>query len=222
MPRPPHFTPSELPGRRFGRLVVLSEAEMYVRPDHKGSERQWLCRCDCGAETVVRQGKMVSNRVQSCGCLQREAAVLSRTTHGHTHHSGNWSTEYRIWLSMRTRCENPKAVSYPHYGGRGITVCERWGSFENFYADMGDRPSVGHTLDRIDNDGPYAPENCRWATRAQQARNTRRGLFVTHQGRTMPVCDWAEEFGIHPGTLRDRLKRGLSFEQAVSLQSTLG
>lgn len=122
---------------------------------------------------------------------------------------------YSIWKGMRERCNNPNHIRYARYGGRGITVCERWSSFSAFAADMGARPP-GHSLDRIDNDGPYTPDNCRWASHGEQRRNAARTVMVTHRGKTQCVDDWAAELGVHRTTLRSRAEvRGWDYPAAI-------
>lgn len=146
-----------LTGRRFGMLVALA----YVST---GSDRQarWRCRCDCGKTTVVRANVLTMGETVSCGCARRRALGRSRTA------------EYSVWATMKARCLNPKSQNYKHYGGRAIKVCARWlRSFANFFADMGERPSRTHQIDRRDNDGNYTPSNCRWATPSQQVLNRR-------------------------------------------------
>lgn len=140
-------------GDRYGRWMVIAIE----------SRSHALCRCDCGAESLVQRSNMYAGKSTSCGCGPRGRAA----THGKSH-----TPTWRAWASTRNRCENPNNQDFKYYGGRGIRVCERWQSFESFIADMGDRPP-GHTLDRIDPNGHYEPGNCRWATRAQQSRNTR-------------------------------------------------
>jgi len=123
---------------------------------------------------------------------------------------------YNVWRAMRQRCLNKTSTNYPNYGGRGISICQRWDEFENFLADMGDRPS-GHSLERIDNNGPYAPDNCRWATKRDQQRNRRDVRPLTFQGRTMLMTDWAQAVGIKFNTIQARLDvYGWSVERALS------
>lgn len=149
----------DLTGQRFTRLTVVERAP------NNGKQPAWLCRCDCGEMTTVQGGNLRDGNVQSCGCLRRP--------HGHSWDRGEPSGAYVSWKAMIQRTTNPKRRGYENYGGRGIRVCERWLTFENFLADMGDRPD-GKSLDRIDPDGNYELANCRWATRSEQQRNQRR------------------------------------------------
>jgi hypothetical protein len=130
--------------------------------------------------------------------------------------------EYSSWRSALQRCCDPTFVYYSYYGGRGITVCERWRDFSNFYADMGPRPTPQHTLDRIDNDGPYAPKNCRWATRQEQARNRRSNRMLTHNGETLCLSEWAERIDLPANALYMRLYNGWSTEQALTRPRSKG
>lgn len=147
----------QLKGKRFGLLMVLPEAGR----DGQGNVT-WLCICDCGKETTVRGNHLISNITKSCGCL-----IGKKETHGLSK-----SPEYHCWESIIQRCTNPNNSAFHNYGSRGITVCDRWLDFENFYADMGDRPE-GLTIERVANDGDYEPSNCIWATRSTQQRNHR-------------------------------------------------
>lgn len=138
------------------------------------------------------------------------------TVHGGKRRNGRALPEYIVWCGMRKRCNNSKDERYPDYGGRGIKVCERWNDFALFLADMGNRP-IGATIDRIDNDGPYSPHNCRWADRIEQANNSRKNRFYTWHGQTKTEAQWARELGMHRGTLRSRLERnGFNIEMAFT------
>jgi hypothetical protein len=169
----------DLSNKRFGHWMVIAiHPERYRRKNRKSSTaRLWLCRCDCGTKRVVFDTHLRTGRSKSCGC----AAFLPRT------HGLSKSRAYAVWSSMKQRCLNPRHHSYDNYGGRGISVCQQWLRFENFYADMLD-PPPGLSIERINNDGDYEPGNCCWADRAQQARNQRPGKKRTavRQGKPVP------------------------------------
>lgn len=195
---------ANLVGQRFGRLIVIERA-----PQLSVGNVRWRCLCDCGGETVTQAGSLISGRTLSCGCVKAELALIANTTHGKSQ-----SATYRSWAKMKARCTNPKAKEFVNYGGRGIQLCDRWYEFENFLADMGERPE-GKTLDRIDNEGNYEPSNCRWATWAQQSMNKRNTRNFTLDGETLHLNEWAARWGLPRATLIHRLERGWSFERAL-------
>lgn len=180
----------DLSGKRFGKLVVL-----HRNGTADGTRATWRCRCDCGGESVVRTIDLNKGKAVTCGC-----------SHGEHHGLANHDL-YHTWHNMIARCTNPDAPGFEDYGGRGITVCDQWcgeSGLQHFISDMAPRPA-GHEIDRRDNDGPYSPTNCRWSTRPQQCRNTRRNRMLTHNGETMCLADWAERVGISACALRHRI-----------------
>lgn len=169
----------------------------------------WRCDCECGKTITVRAGSLIRGNTRSCGCYQIAQTKQSNTTHG-----GCGSPTYRVWHGMIQRCTNPKNISYPYYGAIGITVCERWFRFENFLADMGERPE-GTTLDRKDNLKGYVPSNCRWATSKDQSVNRRHVKLVTLNGKTQSLSDWARELPIPRTTLYRKVKQGVPLESLI-------
>jgi len=191
-------------GKKYGRLTVMS----YAGRNKGGSN--WNCKCDCGSEVVVRGGNLASKITKSCGCYHREVTKRRNRTHGLA-----TTKIYMIWAGIHTRCTNHNEKSYERYGGRGIKVCDRWLKFENFLADMGERPD-GMSLDRINNNGDYEPNNCRWATRKEQCRNRRNNRLVEYRGETKLLVEWCELLGLKYKLIYDRLWAGWSIERTLT------
>ncbi len=187
-----------LEGKVIGMLTVLSRAE------NKGRRQYYNCICECGNVTVKMAESLLSGRTKSCGCLYVKNRGLYNLKH-----NGASLNEYRIWSGMKSRCnENASEGVWLIYGGRGIKVCDRWlNSFENFFEDMGKRPSKKHSIDRVDNNKGYSPENCRWATPKEQARNTRRCVWIEWGGTKKILKDWAEFLNVDYGSFRKRVKK---------------
>lgn len=196
----------DLTGQRFGRLFALEEMESERTPCGQ-LRRKYLCRCDCGAEVAVLSGHLSKGHTQSCGCYQKDKAYSHNIRHGHTSWRTQSSPTFNSWAHMIQRCTNPKNRGFKNYGGRGITVCDRWlESFENFLSDMGEKPK-GKSLDRKNNNGNYEPGNCRWATPKEQGNNTRRNVYFEYQGQRKTLSQWARFFKIDSEILRRRLKK---------------
>lgn len=191
----------DLAGQRYGKLVVLEK--------HKDKSRfgeiLWLCQCECGNAKAIRAHSLRIGRTKSCGCIGK----TFHKTHGMEH-----TQIYNTWAQMLARCNNPNSTSYPRYGARGIKVCERWKAFENFYADMGDKPE-GKTLDRIDGTKGYKPGNVRWADKKQQARNRVGTKFLMWEGKPTPMAEVAELSGVKRKAFESRIRLGMSVEDAV-------
>lgn len=190
-------------GNRFGSLVLLE------RTTKKGHDWLWLCRCDCGSTSQVTAGNLRSGNTRSCGCRRTRVRKESKTIHGRSRQRIYW-----IWTGMLARCHNSASPAYGNYGARGIVVCDSWREFANFYRDMGE-PLPGQTIDRINNDGPYSPENCRWASRSTQSRNTRANTVVTIHGVSKCIADWADDLGVPAARLSARLRLGWPAEDLL-------
>ena len=188
----------DLTGCVFGRLTVT---RLHSVTAH--STAKWLCRCTCGNQKPVVGSSLTSGVTVSCGCQKLESATSHKQSGG-AH--GKPSPEYEAWGRMLYRCNTPTCAAWDDYGGRGISVCERWHSFENFLEDMGRRPSPKHSIDRFpNNDGNYEPSNCRWATAKEQTRNRRTSKMISFQGETLCAAEWAERIGVKYGTFLKRL-----------------
>jgi len=198
-------------GSRFGRLTVVREATQ-----GGWKEIRWLCRCDCGSTVIARGSSLRRGCPRSCGCLSREVTAARSLRHGYTRR-GQRSPEWLVWSAMNQRCHYPKDRRYPNYGGRGIVVCERWrAAFEDFVADMGHRPAPRHSLDRIDNDGPYSPGNCRWAEPKEQQRNKRNSTIIEFEGKRLSISGWAEETRLPARLISGRLHAGWLPERVLT------
>lgn len=205
---PIHSNVKDLSGQNFGRWTVIQYA----------GKSYWLCRCQCGVERHIFTGNLSKGHSNSCGCLRDELATENKTTHGKT-----GSPEYRVWAGIKRRCLNPNDRSYARYGEQGVTICDRWrDSFECFLSDIGTRPTPEHSIDRVDNDKGYAPDNCRWATRVEQARNKRTNRRITCNNRTKTLSEWSQELGICHATIQYRLRAGWDIETALNLPPKLG
>lgn len=200
---------ADLEGKRFGRLLVTSLTST------DKSRVAWECLCDCGKCVVLKTMSLTSGNTRSCGCLKSEEASRRFTKHGHSHRS----REYGIWSLMRDRCNNPHNKSFPYYGGRGIKVCARWDDFSAFLSDMGASPAK-HTLDRIEGDKGYYPENCRWASRLEQARNRDYCRVIEYMGEKAKLVDIADRNGIPVSRVHNRLAKGWTPHRALTQQVT--
>lgn len=191
-----------LSGDRYGKLLILSEVK-----NSKG-RRMFKCKCDCGNIRYIMLSHLRNGHTTSCGCNHHRL--------GNVKHGMYYTKEYGSWKSLKSRCFNINDQAYQYYGGRGITVCDRWmNSFENFYKDMGPAPSGEHSIDRIDNDGDYEPNNCRWVTYKEQNRNTRGNRMVKIGDVFKSLAEWAEDVGGNYHAIRMRLIRGWPPEKAI-------
>ncbi len=206
----------DIGGGRFGMLVAVRYVGSVTTG--KNTAAAWEFLCDCG-NSIVRVGHQVSGgRVSSCGCSHYRFISEARTIHGHAKNKV-LSSEYKSWSAMKARCSRPSCNGYENYGGRGIRVCDRWATFTNFIDDMGPKPTVHHQLDRVDNDGWYGPDNCRWSTRFEQGNNKRKNIMLTHNGETMCLARWSRKTGIHYYTLWGRLKGGWSVADSLTTKA---
>lgn len=190
----------DMTGQRFGALVAVRPARRNATGGYV-----WHFKCDCGVECEATGSEVRYGRIVSCPTCSEKRKRAAVTTHGLTRHP-----LYSVWGAMKNRCFNPGTDRYCDYGGRGITVCDRWAnSFENFLSDMGDRPTGKHTIERKDTNGNYEPNNCVWATRSEQANNKRNNRQITIDGVTKTLAQWAEVSGVTESGIRGRLKRGV-------------
>ena len=195
----------DLVGQTFGKLVVLRQDGM------AGTNKAWLCRCECGTETRVAGNNLRAGNTVSCGCYRAQKEVT---------HSMSKTRVYSIWRNMINRCTLESSTRYANYGGRGIFVCERWlESFEAFYADMGEPPSEHHTIERLDSNGPYTLSNCTWAVQEVQQNNRTNNRLIECNGRRQTLSQWSKERNLHRSTISTRLALGWPTAQALGLSN---
>ena len=204
-----------LTGLIFGRLTVIREAIEKT----KGGEIKWVCKCKCGNESVIAGSSLKRGNSKSCGCYFIDSVRERFTIHG-------WSpaikctSEYKTWGKMKDRCYNNKFRYYPYYGGRGIKVCDRWlgeHGFINFIKDMGPKPTPKHSIDRIDVNGNYEPNNCRWATNYEQKRNTTRNIWIEYKGEKLVANDWSKKLGISFWRIQYHFRKGRSLSEIIEM-----
>lgn len=200
----------DLTGLVFGRLTVISYAFQ------NGGNFYWNCVCSCGI-VCTRVGSNLKRNSKSCGCLARELTKARNTTHGESH-----TREFAAWTRMKSRCYNSNNQKvYKNYGGRGITVCDRWlHSYENFLSDMGRMTAEKYTLERVDSNGNYEPGNCKWATMYEQQNNRRDNVRITHEGRTQNLSQWCREFGLNFWTVNRRINK-YGFDPVIALTAPI-
>lgn len=199
----------DLTGQRFGRLTVIERAENRVQPNGHCCT-QWLCKCDCGKEVVVSALNLKRGHTRSCGCLVKS-------------HGVRYTRIYNVWCKIKSRCYNPKDIVFKHYGGRGIVMCEEWKNnpkafFEWAIANGYDKNAKRGecTIDRIDVNGNYEPNNCRWATQKEQCNNKRNNYLITYNNETHTVAEWSRKINMHLNTLYARLYKGWSVEKTLT------
>lgn len=192
-------------GEKHKRLTLISIEGSWARST-------WgRFKCDCGTEKVIRLYAVFNGKTGSCGCHKSAITADRNATHGLSN-----LPEYNVYCCMKARCLNPNNPAYDKYGGRGIVVCTRWlESFQHFIDDMGPRPTIKHSLDRIDNDGPYSPDNCRWATDSEQCSNRRSTVYLTYKGRKQCVKHWVKELGVPRGWIQSKIDLGIPVEEII-------
>lgn len=202
----------DMTGMKFNRLTVCERVEN--KGEGVKAKAQWKCLCECGNTTIVGSSSLRRGNTKSCGCLKIEANIANGKKLNFIHGMDRTLT-HNTWTSMLQRCNYPQHKSYDLYGGRGITVCDRWMDFRNFYADMGDR-KPGFSLDRINNGKGYYPENCRWATSFEQQNNRRDNIWISAFGRNETIANWSREVGLAETTILQRIGSGMTPEMALS------
>lgn len=201
----------DLSGQKFGKLNVLKFNNINCKNRHA----VWLCRCDCGSEILVESSRLTSGNTKSCGCLKAELNKSRALKHGHYN-----ERLYKIWFDMKRRCYNNNRKAYKYYGAKGITVCKEWlnsyNNFHNWALSHGYNNNL--TLERIDFNGNYCPENCKWIPQSEQTQNSSHNHFITFNNKTLTISQWSKEIGIAPKTIRERLNKGWNIKKVLSSQ----
>lgn len=193
-------------GRKFQRWLVLKYEKTL-----SNQKQYYLCKCDCGTIKIVSKEGLVRKSSNSCGCFMKESLTKKFLKHGKIN-----TKEYRAWRAMQDRCYNNKTKQFKDYGGRGITVCKSWiGNFDQFYKDIGPSPTKNHSLDRIDNNKGYSKDNCRWATRNEQANNTTKNTVIIINGIKKNMKEWAKIIGVSCTCLAYRIKTGRTNDELL-------
>jgi hypothetical protein len=196
---------NDLTGAKFNYLTIIK------RVDNLNGNIMWLCRCDCGTEKIIRGSHITNHKTLSCGCYKDKNTSIRNTTHGKSN-----TRIYKSWAHMVARCNNPNDNAYKHYGGRGITVCDEWTTFEGFYKDMGSSYRDGLTIDRINNNGNYEPSNCKWSTYEEQGNNKRNNHIIEYNGISKSIAQWEKELGYPKDLISAILRRKWSVDRAIS------
>lgn len=201
---------ADITGQRFGRLVVMEPHPIRA----KNRDIRWVCKCDCGNTTIATKYDLVSGKIQSCGCLQKELLSKRSFKHGRSN-----SKLLSIKSAMEQRCYNPNNNVYKYYGGRGITICDEWRDSSLSFLEWADNNGYeeGLSIERIDNNGPYSPENCKWIPRREQPSNTRSSRYITYKNQTKTLAQWSKEVGIKAFTLSQRLIKGWTDEETLTI-----
>lgn len=197
-------------GQNIGKLTIV-ERIASRREGNKYIRARLLCKCECGNEVSRREDAISTSKVPSCGCVKAEAIGNAKRKHGLSH-----SPEHNTWLGIRNRCNNPKVKAYEYYGGRGIRVCDEWNnSFEAFYRDMGAKPTSKHSIDRLDNNGHYCKENCKWVTVKEQANNKSYNVPIEYNGEIANVTQWCERYNQRYMAVYKALRRGVTIADII-------
>lgn len=196
---------TDIKGKRFGRLVA-------IKFHHVEKQKAfWECLCDCGNKKNIRASDLIKGSITSCGCFRNEILLKRVRKHGKSD-----TSIYNVWFGMKQRCENQNHTSYKNYGGRGIKVCDRWQNFENFYADMGESYKQGLTIERVENNRNYSPDNCEWVTWKKQNNNRRSNRIINLNGVTGTLMSFCEKYDIKYEIAKYRLNKGWSVEKTFS------